>query len=981
MIRLRALGSPSLERDAESLTGAARQRRVLGLLAFVAAARERGVSRDSVLAVLWSESDPDKARQALTQALYHARRAVDQEELFLAGADLRLNADVFTTDVWEFEDALSRSECERAVELYEGAFLEGFYVNDAPEFERWVASERARLGELCADALEELAERAEQASDLRSVVRWRRRRAALDPLNAAAAIELMKAFAAAGDRAAALQHARVYQVLLREELDVAPEAQVVELTERLRTEEVHEIEAINLAKRSVASLTPVPGVTAGAPNDSTSRDVPGPITPEPFTQVPSVGKRRRGAVVAIGIAAAVAVIIAVVYITRPASPVALQKDLIAVAPFRVSGADPSLAFLGEGLVDLLTTKLTNAGTLQPVDAGSMIAAWHSAGVALNGGASRDVALSVARRLGAEHLLVGSVVGTPSHVVISASLLGVREGSVSVQASVEGPSDSLTGMIDRLAARLVAQAAGMSERLANHTTTSLRAMRAFLDGQAAYRRGAYRQALGHFRNALEIDPTFAMAGLGLAQTADRVSALSDLSRGLTTAWQYRAELIERDRIYLEALAGPRYPAASGERERLVAWERVVAATPDRAEAWVGLGRQLFYKGSLIGISDAAQQAVAAFERARELDDALVSPLQFLVQLAASAGDTGVLRTRANAYLHLDSIGDLSGFVRWRSATALGDGARLTNLRRAFSSMSPPSLRTIALSSLYNFIEGRDAERALAALRARTVRPSDRIDLMLAEHAVALNRGEVRTAQRVIDALDDAQPLSAVPERIRILDMLYAGADSAIAARSVERIAPHLSSSSVRDFRPIRDMAPDTTLDVEDLCVAGQWHAWQGNRQAAARAAANLTRESSGSAAACAALVEGVLAVRHRAADADSRLARLDSLLLSGPAGEVTEYANLALARLYAERGNVRRALVAARRRSHMVAWPPYLAEQVREEGRLAATAGDVNAAAAAYRHYLALRTNPDSLMRGEVEAVRTELQKLTGGPDP
>jgi DNA-binding SARP family transcriptional activator/TolB-like protein len=979
VIRLRTFGSPSLERDADTLGGAARQRRVLGLLAFVAAGRERGVSRDSVLAVLWSESDPEKARQALTQGLYHARRAIEEDELFLAGADLRLNSDVFTTDVWEFEDALKRGEAERAVALYEGAFLEGFYVNDAPEFERWVASERARLVRLCADALEELAERAQQTSDVRSLVRWRRRRAALDPLNATAATELMKALAAAGDRAAALQHARVYEILLREELDVAPEAQVVELTERLRTEEANAV-APNVLNGISVPVDAVPSVETSAPNDSTLVAIRGLASTKDDVLAPTLWWRRRSVAVALGFAVVMTLVIVFARLTRSPSPVAVQKDLIAVAPFRVAGADPSLAFLGEGLVDLLTTKLTDAGTMRPVDAGSMIAAWHNAGVAVNGGASRDVALGVGRRLGAEHLLVGSVVGAPAHVVISASVLRVKDGSVSVQASVEGPTDSLTSMIDRLAARLVAQASGMSERLANNTTTSLRAMRAFLDGQAAYRRGAYRQALEHFRNALENDPTFAMSGLGLAQTADRVNALSDLSRGLTTAWQYRAELLERDRIYLEALAGPRYPAASGERERLVAWERVVTATPDRAEAWVGLGRQLFYKGRLLGIGDAAEQAVVSFERARELDDAFVSPLQFLVQLAASTGDTAALRTTGGAYAHLDSVGDMSGFVRWRSAIALGDSARLTSIRRVFSSMPAPSLRTIALSGLYNFIEGRDAERALAALRARTVRASNRFDLMLAEHALALNRGELRRAQRLIDALDSAQPLSALPERLRILDVLYAAGDSAVAARSVERIAPHLSAVRWNEPKQLRDVAPDTARDLEGLCVAGQWYARHGNRLSASRAAERLTMQRGGSAATCAVLIEGVLAVRSRAADADARLARLDSLLLGGPPGEVTEYANLVLARLYAERGHVRRALAAVRRRSYMDAWPPYLAEQVREEGRLAATTGDVNAATAAYRQYLALRTSPDSMMRAEVEAVRSELQKLTGAQD-
>ena len=122
--------------------------------------------------------------------------------------------------------------------------------------------------------------------------------------------------------------------------------------------------------------------------------------------------------------------------------------------------------------------------------------------------------------------------------------------------------------------------------------------------------------------MENDPTFAMAGLALARTADQVNALSDLSRGLTTAWQYRAELIERDRIYLEGLAGPRYPAPSGDRERLLAWERVVAATPDRAEAWVG-SVAAFYKEGCLELGTRLNRRLASFERARELDDALVS----------------------------------------------------------------------------------------------------------------------------------------------------------------------------------------------------------------------------------------------------------------------------------------------------------------------------------------------------------------------
>lgn len=319
-------------------------------------------------------------------------------------------------------------------------------------------------------------------------------------------MELMTALAAAGDRAAALQHARVYEMILRQELDVAPEAQVVELAERLRTEEMHAPEAPTPVERSPASLPPTSGASVSAPNADAAVNDSEPMFSGPPPSRWRIVSRRGTIIASIGAAVTVAVSIGLIRLTNRPGPVTAQKDLIALAPCRVSGADPTLAFLGEGLVDLLTTKLTDAGTTQPVDAGSVIAAWHSAGAAKSG-ASRDVVLNFARRLRAEHLLLGSVVGAPAHVVISASLLNVADGSVSVQASVEGPSDSLTAMVDRLVARLVAQAAGMSERLANHTTTSLRALRAYLDGLAAYRRGAYLAALEHFRSALESDPSF------------------------------------------------------------------------------------------------------------------------------------------------------------------------------------------------------------------------------------------------------------------------------------------------------------------------------------------------------------------------------------------------------------------------------------------------------------------------------------------
>src|SRR5438034_1170483 len=54
-LRLRTFGSVYLSRDSENLAGAAAQRRLLAILAVVAASGDQGISRDKLLALLWTE--------------------------------------------------------------------------------------------------------------------------------------------------------------------------------------------------------------------------------------------------------------------------------------------------------------------------------------------------------------------------------------------------------------------------------------------------------------------------------------------------------------------------------------------------------------------------------------------------------------------------------------------------------------------------------------------------------------------------------------------------------------------------------------------------------------------------------------------------------------------------------------------------------------------------------------------------------------
>jgi DNA-binding SARP family transcriptional activator len=257
MLRLRTLGGAAVEGERGPIGGAAAQRKSLALLALLALAGDHGISRDKLLAYLWPETETERAGHRLTQALYALRRDLQVGTLFLGSAELRLNTELIGSDVAEFGAARRAGEVDRAVALYGGPFLDGFFLNDAPEFERWVDNERAGFARDYAEALEALAAEAVARGDRRQAAEWWRRLADHDPLSSRVTVHLMSALAAAGSRADAIERARSYQEQIQRELNAAPNPAVLALAERLRQGAPQRTE-LSIAILPFTSSTPLP---------------------------------------------------------------------------------------------------------------------------------------------------------------------------------------------------------------------------------------------------------------------------------------------------------------------------------------------------------------------------------------------------------------------------------------------------------------------------------------------------------------------------------------------------------------------------------------------------------------------------------------------------------------------------------------------------------------------------------------------------
>lgn len=511
MIELRTFGRVELKSsDGHEIRAVTAQPKRAALLAYLAAAQPRGFQRrDALLALFWPELDQDRARAALRKAVHHLRRALDEEALPGRGdEELRLAVELVWSDVAAFQSALDAGDPEAAVALYQGPFLDAFFVPDAPEFERWMETERSRLHRQAFEAAWQVTEAEERKGNAFGAAYWARRAAALAPADEAAMRRLMALLDRLGDGAGAVQAYQEFARRIKADLDIEPSA-----------ESQAAARSIRLAASPAAAASPPSGAApAGEP----------PAAPPPHatgaaavavTPVESGSGHRtwltRAAVVTVILAAG---LVALSTRERTQATVNLSSDVVAVLPFSVRG-DPSLDYLEEGLSSLLSTGLDGAGDIRSVDPHAVLTATGQDGAARSDPAKAG---RLAASFGAAFYVLGDVVGTGPHLRVDATLYDVKRPNRAVgSATAQGPVDSLFALVDRVAAQLIAAQRGDSARavprLAALTTHSIPALKAYLDGEREFRRGTFPRAIAGYQLAIALDSTFAMAYYRLAGT--------------------------------------------------------------------------------------------------------------------------------------------------------------------------------------------------------------------------------------------------------------------------------------------------------------------------------------------------------------------------------------------------------------------------------------------------------------------------------
>jgi DNA-binding SARP family transcriptional activator len=960
-------------------------RRRLARLALLAAAGERGMSRDRLAAFLWPERDAEASRHSLEQLIHATRRALG-EAAFIGTNPVSLNREIIASDVDEFTSAIERRDFSHAASVYRGPFLSGFYLDSAPEFERWSESERSRLAAQQMGGLEWLADHAQAAGDFVSAVRWRRQLVEADPTNGRLALAYMRALAASGDRSAALQHSRIHESLVRQELDTDPDATVATYAAALRagTAEVHDHREPE---------PPLPKVPRARLPETDGRAVAG-------------GQSRVAPRVLLAIAGGVIMMILTVgawRLWRRERFPEVDPNTIVVVPFSITGGDSSVQYLREGVVDLLASRLNGEGGPRAVDPRTAISTWNHAIGSREGTA--DDARRVAKLRGAGQALLGSLVVAPSGLTLSAHIVRSDDGSVRPLGAVSAPRDSLTALLDRFVVQLLGREAGVHDQtLAALTSQSLPAIRAYLDGRAAYRRSRSAEAVRDFTRAIDIDSTFALASLDLAtattklvrqqrvcvnlrcRSASVVPGFRDtgpqsddaqFDRAIRLAWESRGKLGSRDRPLLAALRGAHWPRVSTARETLADLETAAAAAPDRADTQYLVGLLLLYQGTAIGYSDALPRAEAKFHLALKLDSVYLAPLARLVDVAAYDRNESKLRRYGTLYLARDSLGEVADYVRWRVAVGLSDETAIRQIRARFDSLALVTLKQIVTASQMSGVAVDDGERAAALIIKRTTDPE--LGLYWG-HMLALNRGRPRQADslwRLRHEIDSAEFLF---RQVATWDALFGQGDVGQAESGARARAVWLERDTIRKSTTARTAPGPKTAHLtrrdddqegrNEIFQEAMWD-WAHGRMNAASNLVAWSRVHGDSARAD--VGDMLIATYTGRSDAAALRARIDSAARSGCCLN-PHHIDLLLAMAYERAGADTDALRAVRRGQWRIP-TMYLSTYLRMEGRLAAKVGERARAIRAYEHYLALRSDPETPLRAERDSVRAAVDSL------
>lgn len=453
-----------------------------------------------------------------------------------------------------------------------------------------------------------------------------------------------------------------------------------------------------------------------------------------------------------------------------AAPASAGRHTVAVLPFLPLTEDEREPVLELGMADTLITRLSGIGELvvRPMSS-----------IRRYGDLQRD-ALEAGRQLAADAVVDGSIQRSGDTLRVAVRLLRVADGTALWAQTINEPYGSIFTVQDEITARIadaLALELGRDRRraLAHGGTSSTEAYERYLRGRYHFMRLTpqdMRASFGYFREAVELDPDYTQAWLGLASVSFRIPIAGEAPprEYYPVARQAAERALELDPDSAEAYA------MLGWIEHWFAWNwtaseahfrRAIELNPNDTESHLGYAH-------LLSNSGRHERAIREVRRARELSPyyPVAAALEGKFLLQAGRADEALRRLQASRQVGKDLWLYHVAIAGAYAAAGRTDEA-LAGLRRA-RELSGDSTWAIAMEIglLVQLDRRQEAEALLETMvrlaSERYVPPYDLAvaynDLGDPDSAMAmLNRAyEARDPKLVFLAAGDWQSLEDRPE---------------------------------------------------------------------------------------------------------------------------------------------------------------------------------------------------------------------------
>lgn len=537
MIEFRAFGSTSLQgEEGNELLSVLARPKLLSLLAALGLVEGGGfVRREWVVGLLWTDSDPDRARATLRQSLYRLRQALGPRCVETRGEDeLRMDPSVVWCDVQAFENALLEGRLEDALALYRGDLLEGFFPPEAPEFERWLEQRRADLRRSAAEAALAAAERAMEKGNHAAAGHWAREGAEHAGTDEPIIRRCIVLLGEVGDRGGAMELYRGLEERLAVEFGTTPSEKTQEVLTGIRPA------GGDVDEDPASEPEPVQEHFSGLPEvesgEAATESAPAPARPGPFLLRPRT--------LPYMLAAALVVVVLLspwpsgdsfdsgveirgggsgMGVGTPQRAV-LPRSQLAVLPLRVTHDDSGLKDLSKRLYEDIVSQLSGISGISLILPPAGDVPWELQGDPVKLG----------RLLGAGSILEGTLERSPEGIRVSARLLATFPELEIFSDSYEGTISNFSALhedvVQELAVALVGAISPRErEGLALPFPRSVEAYRPFLRAQGIAGPDATPSDLmveeRLLKQSLSHDPEFPEAWAALARNYIRQEGTS------------------------------------------------------------------------------------------------------------------------------------------------------------------------------------------------------------------------------------------------------------------------------------------------------------------------------------------------------------------------------------------------------------------------------------------------------------------------